>query len=271
MNGWLIRAAVLAVLPAIAAICLPQQPSSGSLSLRGGAIYVMQRAPATGMSPGALPVSPGGRIVPGPLRFTIAFGPDASTGHPLPVPLISQYQGIATDNFNCGPASVAAVLRARVAAVGSMDNSTLVAKVRAYTGEPAGDTDLPGLRRALAAFGVPSVSLLLSDGGGNATDPLAAVHVALQHGAPVLALVDGATFGRGTGYGDHFIVIRGMDVARGMVDVVDPDTQQPRSMNWLPGGLQALPARLVRQALRAAAGPQGIAALAIGSRDISQS
>jgi hypothetical protein len=216
-------------------------------------------------------MSPGGRIVPGSIRFTVAFGPDASAGHPLPVPLISQYQGIATDNFNCGPASVAAILRARAAAVGGMDDATLVATIRASTGEPAGDTDLPGLRRALAAFGVPSVSLLPSDGAGTAADPLAVVQVALRHGSPVLALVDGATLGRGTGYGDHFIVIRGMDVATGLVDVVDPDTQQPRSMSWLPGGIQTLPASLVRQALRTAAGPQGIAALAIGSRQVSQS
>jgi hypothetical protein len=204
----------------------------------------------------------------GPLQFTAALGADAATGTPLPVPLISQYQGIVTDNFNCGPASVAAILRTGAAAVGGVDDATLVAEARAYTGEPRGDTDLSGLRNALAAFGVPSAPLLLGDGAGDAADPLAAVQVALRHGAPVLALVDGATFGRGATYGDHFIVIRGMDMAAGTVDVVDPDTQQPRSADWQPGGIQTLSAWLVRQALHDAAGADGIDALAIDARRV---
>jgi hypothetical protein len=199
----------------------------------------------------------------GPLRFS-GTGADAAAGRPLPVPLISQYQGIATDNFNCGPASVAAILRAGAAAVGGMDDAMLVAEARARSGEPEGDTDLQGLGRALAAFGVASAPLRPGDGDG--TDPLSAVATALRHGVPVLALISGMALGRGPQYGDHFIVIRGMDPAVGTVNVVDPDTQQPRGADWQPGGMQTLPMWQVRQALRDAAGTDGIDALAVDAR-----
>lgn len=58
--------------------------------------------------------------------------------------LVSQYQGLATDNVNCGPASVAAILRYVRADLGTTALASLVAAARAKTGEPTGDTDLPG-------------------------------------------------------------------------------------------------------------------------------
>jgi hypothetical protein len=117
------------------------------------------------------------------------------------------------------------------------------------TGVPAGDTYLPQLAHALAAFGVPSAPLYAADGGG---DPLAAVEVALAQGRPVIVTLGGAALGRGASYGDHFVVVIGMTPRASLVDVLDPDTQAPGSAQWLPGGRQQWPAAVVRAGIAAA-------------------
>src|SRR5438045_2401711 len=77
----------------------------------------------------------------GQLGFT---GPlhaaDAVRGPDLPIELISQYQGLAEDNVNCGPAGVAAILLYARPDLAAMDPATLVATIRQDTGEPEGDT-----------------------------------------------------------------------------------------------------------------------------------
>jgi hypothetical protein len=199
----------------------------------------------------ALPVPHPWAPFAGQLRVAGLFPTTNAVGGPdLPVPLVSQYQGLATDNVNCGPASIAAIVQyLRPDSGNTTDAALLVAGARDKTGEPTGETYLPGLAHALDAFGVPSAPLYASDGGG---DPLAAVRVALAHGRPVIVTVGGAALGRGPTYGDHFVVIIGMNPQAGLVDVVDPDTQAPRNPQWMPGGRQQWPASLVRTAMAAA-------------------
>jgi hypothetical protein len=182
------------------------------------------------------------------------------------VPLVSQYQGIATDDVNCGPASVAAVLRYLRPDLAAMNPSDLVAATRAATGKPQGDTNLPGLAHALAAFGVSSAPLYASDAPHNAGDPLTAIRLALSHGYPVIATVGGVALGRGEQYGDHFVVMIGMDPQTETVDVIDPDTQSPGTAAWYPGGRQQWSATLARAALGAAQENDALALVAGATR-----
>jgi hypothetical protein len=177
---------------------------------------------------------------------------NAVLGPDLPIPLISQYQGLATDNVNCGPAAVAAIVRYVRPDIADMDTASLVATARDHTGEPSGDTYLPGLARALNAFGVPSALLYAGDAGSDGADPLAPVQAVLAQGWPVIVTVDGGALGRGPEYGDHFVVVIGMNPQASLVDVVDPDTQTPQGATWMPGGTQEWPASLVRTAMKAA-------------------
>jgi hypothetical protein len=175
---------------------------------------------------------------------------NAVLGPDLPIPLVSQYQGLATDNVNCGPATVAAALRYARPDLSSMDDAALVAAVRQATGIPVGDTYLPSLVRAFSSFGVPSAPLFANDAeGGN---PLAAIRLALAHGRPVIATVGGTPLGRGASYGDHFVLIIGMDAQTEQVDVLDPDTQAAPYASWVAGGRQSWSSSLTRAALAAA-------------------
>jgi len=109
---------------------------------------------------------------------------------------------------------------------------------------------------------VPSAPLAADDGAG---DPLAAIQFALAHGRPVLVLVDGAALGRGDRYGGHFVVVTGMEVQTGPLDVVDPDTQAPRSAGWQPGGRQRWPLSLARSALTHAGDGGSFDAIIVGA------
>ena len=201
-----------------------------------------------------------GRLqVTGPLH-----GSDATRGAALPVTVVSQYQGLPTDPVNCGPAAVAAVLRYARPEFGTMDTAALVQAVRTATGAPEGATYLPELAHALAVYGIPSAPLYAGDAPSGATTPLAAVRVALQQGRPVLALVRGATLGRGTAYGNHYVVMIGLDPQTGQVTVVDPDTQAPRSAQWEPGGRQQW-SRALAQAALAGTGQGAVSALVVGA------
>jgi hypothetical protein len=200
------------------------------------------------------------------LRYT---GPlpavNAVAGPDFPIPLVSQYQGLATDNVNCGPASIAAIVQYVRPGIGAtMDTASLVGDARDKTGEPTGDTYLPELAKALDAYGVPSAPLYAADGGG---DPLVAVRVALEHGRPIIVTLGGAALGRGSAYGDHFVVIIGMNLQASLVDVVDPDTQTPGNAQWMPGGRQQWPASSVRAAMDDAQERDALGVVAGAQRD----
>jgi hypothetical protein len=188
----------------------------------------------------------------------------ASDGAGVVVPLISQYQGLSTDNVNCGPASVAAILRAMRPNSLPPDDAGLVAAIRDRTGAADGDTNAWMLARALDAFGVGGRALLADDGEAGDSGILAPIEYVLDHDRPVLALVYGADLGRGAQYGDHWLVITAVDKATGEARVMDPDTQAARTTDWQPGGVQWLPMWRLRAALRDASGDGSIVALAAG-------
>jgi hypothetical protein len=213
----------------------------------------------------ALLLPPSWGIFSGALRFD-GLGKVASvTGGGLAVPLISQYQGLSTDNFNCGPASVAAIARAVGAGAANLSDAQLVAAARAGTALADGDTDLAGLAQALRGFGIGSTNLFADDNPGSTPDPIGAIGYVVGHGRAVLALVSGVDLGRGDRYGDHWLVITAVDSRNGMVQVMDPDTQVAGSSAWQPGGIRWLPTWEMRSALRDATADGSMVALAIGA------
>jgi hypothetical protein len=201
----------------------------------------------------------------GALSFDGPGNAARATGGGLAIPLISQYQGLSTDNVNCGPASVAAIARAVGAGAADLSDAQLVAAARAGTAESDGDTDLAGLVQALRGFGIGSTSLFADDNPGASSDPIGAIGYVVGHGRPVLALVSGADLGRGAHYGDHWLVVTAVDSRDGTVRVMDPDTQAAGSAVWQPGGVYWLPTSVMRAALRDASADGGMVALAIGT------
>ena len=205
---------------------------------------------------------PSALLYRGTLGYT-ALVPRVQPDGPPPT-VVEQYLGLASDASNCGPASVASVLEWARPELAGMDPAALVSQVRSRSGEPFGDTDQQGLAQALGSFGVPVAQLYAGDVAGGEGDPLAVVTAMLGRGSPVLALVHGATLGRGEGYGNHWIVLWRDDRRAGTIEATDPDTQPPRSAAWIPGGMQSLRQGTVRAALSAVGGDAPVA-LAIGA------
>ena len=183
----------------------------------------------------------------------------------LAVPLISQYQGLATDNVNCGPASVAAILRAVRPGGLPPDDASLMAALRNRSGAADGDTSAAMLIHALHAFGVGSTALEADDAPDGRSGVMAAIAFAIENRRPVLALVSGVDLGRGAAYGDHWLTITAVDKATERVRVADPDTQSAHTSDWQPGGVQWLPMWQVSTALRDATGDGSVVALAVGA------
>ena len=207
-------------------------------------------------------VPPSALLYRGTLGYTLLV-PRVRPDGPPP-PLIEQYLGLASDESNCGPASVASLLEWVRPELAGMDPATLVARVRNRSGEQAGDTDQQGLTQALGSFGVPVAQLYAGDVPRGEADPLAVVTATLGRGIPILALVHGATLGRGEGYGYHWIVLWRADRSAGTIEATDPDTQPQRSAAWIPGGVLSLRQGIVRAALAAVGGDAPVA-LAIGA------
>jgi hypothetical protein len=208
----------------------------------------------------------------GHLDFTGSFpAANAVTGSPLPIEPVSQYQGLPTDNVDCGPAAVVAIVRYARPSLTTAGTGAQVRTARDRTGRPAGETYLPDLVRALNAFGIRGTLLYARDGPAGDKDPLSAVRFALERGRPVIVTLGGVTLGRGEGYGDHFVVITGIDARTGLVDVVDPDNQPPHHADWVPGGRGQWPASLVRAAMSTAreTGALGVIAGAARSGTVS--
>ncbi|MGH2347223.1 MAG: C39 family peptidase [Chloroflexota bacterium] len=186
----------------------------------------------------------------GHVDFTSPFpAANAVAGPRLSIPMVSQYQGLAQDNVNCGPAAVVAIVRYLHPSTAVTSTAAQVRAARDLTGRPEGETYLPDLVRALNAFDVPSALLYAGDGPAGGKDPLSAVRSALERGRPVIVTLGGVTLGRGAAYGDHFVIVTGMDSRTGLVDVVDPDNQPARGADWVPGGIGQWPASLIRAAM----------------------
>lgn len=148
----------------------------------------------------------------------------------LPVPYLSQYQGLSSSLGDCGPTAVAMLLWASGLRPAKLSDAEFVQEVRDATGETGG-TDFPGLVRALGTFG--------ADGGTIAG--MDAAKRAIANGQPVIALVDGTDLGRGSGYGDHWLVITGFSSDGQTVSLNDPDDQLARDSNWVAGGQVSIP------------------------------
>jgi len=177
----------------------------------------------------------------------------------LAVPYITQYQGLTSSNCDCGPASVAMILR-HFGKGSGLTNSQLVAQVRARTGTSGCvNTGFGHLEAALDSYG----GLTRSRISGNLTpEPdaqMQAMKDATNQGKPVIALVNGPSLGRSANYGDHWVVVKGFSSDGLYVYLNDPDNQPPRWTGWIQGGPITLAYSTFRTAAyNAAAGPYGI-------------
>ena len=199
----------------------------------------------------------------GQLHFSGSYAGDATLGSPLPIDPVSQYQGLPTDGENCGPASVAALVRWMRPDLAVGNTADLVARIRADTGVAAGGTSLAELAHALDDFGVSNAPLFASDAPGGSDDSIGALRLALAHGSPVLAAVRAADLYGGSSLENHWIVITGTEPDTGAVDVVDPATPPGFSAGWTVGGNAHFSASVLAQALKDTGDVQGLYALVV--------
>jgi hypothetical protein len=182
---------------------------------------------------------------------------------------LDQYLGNATDNFDCGPASVAMVVDGFGRRPSGTSDAALVASIRRATGVPSGiGTVYDDLQRALRNYGL-NYSMVPSSMPGEPDAEVQAMRDAIGNGNLVIAMVHGATLGRGERYGDHWIVVAGID--GNTAHVYDPDNQAPRSSDWVRGGDITMSTALLGQAmLHAQPGPYGMIVYAPGNKPALQ-
>jgi len=173
------------------------------------------------------------------------------------IPFISQYQGQSTQNHDCGPASGAMILQAYGKRPGGLTDQQWIVDVRSHSGNSSGDLTFSQLETAIAWYGTGSVEIppTLSP----APDAqMQEMKNALSGNKPVIALVHGATLGRGSAYGDHFVVVRGFSDDNQYVYVNDPDSRC--LSGWIEcGGQTTWSYQNFRQAcFEAQYGPYGI-------------
>ena len=182
----------------------------------------------------------------------------ARAAAPLEIQLISQYTGLATQNYDCGPAAVAMILAAYGKRPAGWTDKQLVQDARAKAGG-TGTTGFAQLERALAAYGLGYAEIPNTLAPQPDAQMQAIKSAVAQQRKPVIALLHGATLGRGTAYGDHWVVVRGFSDDGQQVYLSDPDTQAARWAGWIVGGQITLPYSTFRQAAYSAApGPYGI-------------
>jgi hypothetical protein len=177
----------------------------------------------------------------------------------LSVPYFDQYQRQSTENFDCGPTSVAMILEYFYAVPSGMSNGDLITKVRNATGNTGGaDTGFADLENAISAYGLPYSEISNSLAPQPAAQ-MQAMQQATDNGQPVIALIHGADLGRGQQYGDHWVVVTGFSSDGQTVYLNDPDDQAPRWSGWIQGGQIKLPLSIFQQAAYDAPyGPYGI-------------
>lgn len=140
---------------------------------------------------------------------------------------------------------------------GGISNSDWIIQVRSHSGNLSSNLTFPQLEAAIGWYGISRTEIppTLSPA------PDAQMQVmrnALAAKKPVIALVHGATLGRGAAYGDHFVVVRGFSGDGQYVYINDPDNRC--LSGWLEcGGAKTWSYSRFRQAcFDAQYGPYGI-------------
>jgi hypothetical protein len=204
------------------------------------------------------------------LIVVIALGrPGAVYGRDLAADLqmryIHQYLGNASDDHDCGPASVAMVLDAYNLRPAGTSDARFVASIRRTMGLPANiGTVFDDLERAVSAYGL-RYSLIPSSLPGEPATEYQLMRDAIDAGNLVIPLVHGAVLGRGEAYGDHWPLLVG--VGDGSVHLLDPDDQAARSSDWVRGGNIMMSTSLFEQAtIKAQPGPYALVIYAPGHR-----
>jgi hypothetical protein len=189
--------------------------------------------------------------------------PRPALGRDLAVDLsmryIHQYLGNASDDHDCGPASVAMVLSAYGVRPSGLSDAAFVRSIRRTMGLPSDiGTVFDDLERAFDAYGL-RYSLIPSSLPGEPTAEIQMMRDAIEGGDLVIPLVHGAVLGRGERYGDHWPVLAGFSADGGSVHLLDPDDQAPRTSDWVRGGDITISAGLLAQAtLHAQPGPYAL-------------
>jgi hypothetical protein len=175
----------------------------------------------------------------------------------LPLHYMHQYQGNASDDVDCGPASMAMVLTGYGLRPAGLSDAAFVASVRRATGEPSSiGTVYDDLKHVFDQYGL-RYDYVPSSMPGEPVAEAQAMRDAVAAGNLVIAEVHGVVLGRSPDYGDHWVVVVGFDA--GNVHVLDPDDQRPRWDGWIRGGDITLPLDLFEQAMmRAQPGPYGL-------------
>jgi hypothetical protein len=148
----------------------------------------------------------------GPVGTSVAAAQAAQDGpYVLDVPYVSQEDGTPYGAVNCGPASVAMLLRALGVDVSVEDARAALSRAQGGRGDYGG-AGLETLATALTGYGLRHSGLL--PGGRAAPWTPEAVREALRDGRPMIAQVRERLLpGRGAGAGgaDHYVVLVGLD------------------------------------------------------------
>ncbi|HLZ71525.1 MAG TPA: hypothetical protein VKV26_16605 [Dehalococcoidia bacterium] len=193
--------------------------------------------------------------------------PRPALGHDLmndlPLRYIHQYLGNASDDFDCGPTSIAMVLTGYGLRPAGLSDAAFVASVRRATGEPVSiGTVYDDLKRALDRYGL-RYDYVPSSLPGEPAAEAQMMRDAVAAGNLVIAEVHGTVLGRSPDYGDHWVVVVGF--GDDSVHLLDSDDQRPRWDGWIRGGDITLPLGLFEQAmLKAQPGPYGLIVYAPG-------
>lgn len=176
--------------------------------------------------------------------------PRAAHSAQLAVPYISQYQGEPDQNCDCGPASVGMVLEYYGIGPGNQTLGNWLIQIRNATGNTStdctaadnypADTSLGNLEQALSYYGL-SYSTVPNTLSPAPSAEVQAIQNATNSGQPVIAVIDGYYFGRGTkdgSYGYHFVVVTGFSSDGQTVYLNDSDNQSPKNSGWIQGGQQ---------------------------------
>jgi hypothetical protein len=155
---------------------------------------------------------------------TVTIKAPTSKTSNLPIPFIRQYVRGNLVQFDCGPTSVAMILSYRVAPYNKRptgkSDAQFVLDVRNATGV-YGDarTGFDALEKALKSYGLSTSRTSYSTPNAQ----FDAMRRATESGKPVIVLLHGDTLGRGSNYGDHWVVLRGFSADGNTVYVNDPD------------------------------------------------
>ncbi len=216
-----------------------------------------------GAASGTIAVTTAGGTATSKGSFTVTTPPSAAV---LDVPFLSQYEGQTnasgkkTENFDCGPASVAMVVEYLGLRPAGLSDAAFIEDARTRTGNTAAkDTTFGQLEKSIASYGLTFEEIPASLSPAPDAQ-VAAMEKSIADGSPVIALVSGAALGRGKAYGDHWLVVRGFSPDGKSVYLNDPDTRTGKlPSGWINGGQITLSLSTFSAALFGAqSGPYGI-------------